>query len=78
MYSNQTLPLTLCDCIFVAGQYNVIDQVKNEFVAKFFQDIDDDVLLQLFLETSMAMEGKLVHFQFVLVHVHPFFYFAVT
>ena len=36
--------------------------MENEFIAKFFQDIDDYVSLQLFLETSMAMEGKLVHF----------------
>ena len=36
--------------------------MENEFVAKFFQDIDDDVLLQLFLVTSMAMEGELVQF----------------
>ena len=39
--------------------------MENEFVAKFFQDIDDDDLLQLFLETSMVMEGELVHFYFV-------------
>ena len=36
--------------------------MENEFVTKFFQDIDDNVLLQLFLETSIAMEGELVHF----------------
>ena len=36
--------------------------MKNEFVAKFFQDIDNNILLQLFLVTSMAMEGELVHF----------------
>ena len=36
--------------------------MEKEFVAKFFQDINDDVLLQLFLVTSMAMEGELVHF----------------
>ena len=52
MYSNQTLLLTSCDCIYVAVLYNEIDQVENEFVAKFFQDIDDEVLLPLFHETS--------------------------
>ena len=36
--------------------------MEIEFVAKFFQDIDDNVLLQLFHETSMVMEGELVHF----------------
>ena len=36
--------------------------MENELVAKVFQDIKDDVLLQLFLVTSMAMEGELVHF----------------
>ena len=36
--------------------------MENEFVAKFFQDIDDNVLLQLFKETSMVIEGELVHF----------------
>ena len=36
--------------------------MENEFVAKFCQDIDDDILLQLFLETSMAMEGERVYF----------------
>ena len=36
--------------------------MENEFVAKFFQDTDDNVLLQLFLETSMMMDGELVHF----------------
>ena len=55
------LLLTSLD-IYVAVWFNGIDQVENEFVAKFVQDIDDDVLLQLFLETSMAMEGELVHF----------------
>ena len=35
--------------------------MENEFVAKFFQDIDDDVLLQLFLVTFMAMKGELVY-----------------
>ena len=39
--------------------------MDNEFVAKFFQDIDDDVLLQLFHYTSMVMEGELVHFWIV-------------
>ena len=42
------------------GEHNWIDQVENEFVAKFFQDIDD-VSLQLFLQTSIAMGGELVH-----------------
>ena len=36
--------------------------MENEFVAKFFQDIDDDVLLQLFHEISKVMEGEHVHF----------------
>ena len=36
--------------------------MENEFVAKFFQDTDDNVLLQLFLETSMMMDAELVHF----------------
>ena len=36
--------------------------MENEFVAKCFQDMDDDVLLQIFLKTSTAMEGELVHF----------------
>ena len=45
--------------------------MENEFVAKFFQDIDDDVLLQLFHETSIAMEGELVYFWFVEGHVCP-------
>ena len=35
----------------------------NEFVAKFFQDIDNNVLLQLFLVTSIAMEGELYTFR---------------
>ena len=48
MYSNQTLLLTSCGCIYVAVEYNGINQLKNEFVTKFFQDIDDDILLQLF------------------------------
>ena len=39
--------------------------MENKFVDKFFQDIDDDVLLQLFHETSMVKEGELVHFWFV-------------
>ena len=34
--------------------------MENEFFTKFFQDIDDDVLLQLFLDTSMVMEGERV------------------
>ena len=34
--------------------------MENEFVAKFFHEIDYEVLLQLFLETSMVMEGELV------------------
>ena len=38
--------------------------MENEFVAKFFQDIDDYVSL-LFLETSMAIEGELLYFWFV-------------
>ena len=29
--------------------------MENEFVAKFFQDIEDDVLLQLFHETSIGI-----------------------
>ena len=37
--------------------------MENEF--KFFQHIDDDVLLQLFLETSMVMDDELAQFQFV-------------
>ena len=45
--------------------------MENEFVAKFCQDIDDDVLLQLFRETSMVMEGELVYFWFVSEHVYP-------
>ena len=49
MYSNRTLLSTSCDCICVAVLYNGIDQVENEFVAKFSQDIDEDVLKQLFL-----------------------------
>ena len=36
--------------------------MENEFVAKFLQGIDDDVLQPLFLETSMAMDGELVQF----------------
>ena len=44
------------------------------FVTKFFQDIDDDVSLQLFLETSMAMEGEFVQFLFVLGYVYPGIY----
>ena len=56
MYSNQTLLLTS----YVAVWYNGIDQVENEYAAKFFQDIDNDILLQLFHETSMVMEGELV------------------
>ena len=39
--------------------------METEFIAKFFQVIDNDILLQLFLETSMAMEDELVHFSFV-------------
>ena len=39
--------------------------MEKEFVAKFFQDIDNDILLQLFLETSMVVKGELVHFWFV-------------
>ena len=39
--------------------------MENELVAKFFQNIDEDVLLQLFLETFIVMEGELVHFWFV-------------
>ena len=39
--------------------------MENKVVAKFSQDIDDDGLLQLFLKTSMVMEGELVHFWFV-------------
>ena len=31
--------------------------MENEFVAKFFQVIDGEVLLQLFHETSTVMEG---------------------
>ena len=45
--------------------------MENEFVAKSFQNIDDDVLLQLFLVTSMATEGQLVYFKFDLGHVYP-------
>ena len=63
-YGNQTLLLTSCDCIYVAVWFNGIDQVENELVAKFFKDIDEDVLLQLFLETSMLMEQKLVYVWF--------------
>ena len=36
--------------------------MENEFVIKFCQDIDDNVLLQLFHETSMVMEGEIIHF----------------
>ena len=36
--------------------------MENEFLVKFCRDIDDDVLLRLFLETSMVMEGELVYF----------------
>ena len=57
MYSNWALLLTSCHCIYVDVQYKGIDQVENEFIAKFFQDIADDVFLQLFLVTPMAMEG---------------------
>ena len=34
--------------------------MEIEFVAKFFRDIDDDVLLQQFHETSMVMDGELL------------------
>ena len=61
MYSNWTLLLTSCDYNCVRVQ----NKMENEFVAKFFQDIDDDLLLQLFLVTSMAMEGEMLHFYFV-------------
>ena len=39
--------------------------MENEFIAKFFQDINDDMLLQLFLEISLSTEGELVHVWFV-------------
>ena len=45
--------------------------MDNQFVATFFQDIDDDVLLQLFHETSLVKEGELVHFWLVREHVYP-------
>ena len=48
--------------------------MENEFVAKFFQDIDEDILLQLFLETSMVMEGELVRSWFVYGLVYPLVY----
>ena len=38
--------------------------MENEFVAKFFQDIDEYILVQLFHETSKVMD-ELVHFWFV-------------
>ena len=34
--------------------------MENKFVANLFQDIEDNVLLQLFLETSIVMDGELV------------------
>ena len=34
--------------------------MENEFVAKFFQDIDDDVLLQLFLVTSSCYQFNML------------------
>ena len=61
-YNNRTLPLTSCDCIYVAVWYNWIEQMENEFIAKFLQDTNNVVLLQLFLVTSNVMEGELVHF----------------
>ena len=44
---------------------------ENEIVAKFFQDIDEDVSLQLILRTSMEMEDEHVHIVLVLGHVYP-------
>ena len=35
--------------------------MENEFVAKILQDVDDDIFVQLFLETSTAMEGELTN-----------------
>ena len=44
--------------------------MEHQFVAKFFQYIDDDVLLQLLLVTPMAMEGELLHLYFVYSSVY--------
>ena len=33
-------------------------KAENEFVAKFFQDIDENVLLQVYLVTSTAIDGE--------------------
>ena len=35
--------------------------MENDFVDQFFQDIYEDVSLQLFVETSMAKQSELVH-----------------
>ena len=35
--------------------------MENDFVDQFFQDIYEDVSLQLFVETSMAKQNELVH-----------------
>ena len=50
--------------------------MENELVAKFFQGVDDNVSLQLFIKTSVAIEGNLyTYFCFSLfwgMYIHEF------